>query len=247
MPIAFLLELAVQVLFAMHAYRTGRGQSWIYIILIFPLMGSLLYFLLEVAPDIVRGPAGQQMRSRMRKALDPEKEYRGAKYAFDTTPTVDNRIRLAQILNARRDYGAVIALLEPALTNHFAEDPMLLEGLAYAYFDKGDYKKALEYIQKLFDREDRPPQSYIRLLRCRAIVASGEAERGCRELEHLTRFFPGEEARIALAQLHEQMGHREAAKAVYLDIVTRSKHAPEHYRRHEHEWIELAERALQAG
>jgi hypothetical protein len=248
MPIiAMLLEFAVQVLFAMHAYRTGRGQYWIYIILIFPMMGSLLYFLLEVAPEVVRGPAGQHARSRWRKAMDPEKEYRDAKYAFDTTPTVNNRIRFAQVLNARRDYDAVIALLEPALTNHFAEDAMLLEGLAYAYYDKGDYRKALEYIQKLFDREDTTPQNYIRLLRCRALIQLGEMEKARDELTRLTVFFTGEEARIALAQLHEKMGNMAAAQAVYQDIVTRSKHAPEHYRKHEREWIDVAERALKAG
>jgi hypothetical protein len=243
MPL-LLLTFVVQILFAMHCHRTGRDRYWIYIILIFPVMGCLIYFFLEVLPEIMHGPAGQKARGHIRKALDPEKEYREAKYAFDTTPTVTNRIRLAQLLTARGDYDAVIALLEPALSGHFTEDPLLLEGLAYAYYDKGDYANTLKYIQKLFDRPDGQPQDYIKLLRCRALIKSGQDEQARRELEHLIQFFTGEEARIALAQLHEKMGNRAAAKAIYQDIVTRASHAPEYYRKTERQWIDMAQRAL---
>ena len=243
MPVLFFLEITVQILFALHAHRTGRDR-WIFLILIFPGMGCLIYFLAEVLPEIIHGPQGQAAKGKIRRALDPEKEFREAKYAYDTTPTVANRIRLAQVLNARRDYDAVIGLLEPALTNHFSEDIMLLEGLAYAYYDKGDYANALKYIRKIYDREDSPPQDYIKLLRCRALIASGQLEQARTELTHLIQFFTGEETRIALAQLHDQMGNKNDARAIYEDIVTRSKHAPKYYVKQERHWIEMAKRAL---
>ncbi|MEZ0225874.1 MAG: hypothetical protein ACAH83_15070 [Alphaproteobacteria bacterium] len=243
MPILFILTVVVQVLFALHAHRTGRDR-WIFLILIFPAMGCLIYFIAEVLPEVIHGPAGQKARSKIKSALDPEKEYREAKYAFETAPTVANRLRLAQILTVQRDYDAVIALLQPALTDHFKDDPMLLEGLAYAYYDKGDYRNVLLYIQKLFDREDYPPADYIKLLRIRSLIALGELEMARAELTHLIDFFTGEEARIALAQLHERMGAPGEARKIYQDILTRAKHAPQYYQKKEREWIEVAQRAL---
>jgi hypothetical protein len=243
MPVLFILTVVVQVLFALHAHRTGRDR-WIFLILIFPAMGCLIYFIAEVLPEIIHGPAGQKAQGRIRRALDPDKEFRAAKYAFETAPTVANRLRLAQILTAQRDYDAVIALLQPALTDHFKEDPMLLEGLAYAYYDKGDYRNALLYIKKLYEREDSAPADYIKLLRIRSLIALGELETARAELTHLVDFFTGEEARIALAQLHERMGAPHEARKIYEDIVKRSKHAPKYYQKHEREWIELAQGAL---
>lgn len=92
-----LLSLTVQVLFALHAYRTGRDRSWIYIILIFPTVGALIYFLAEVLPGIWHGPDGKKLRQTFGKKMDPNKEFRDAEYAFKSAPTVVNRIALAQI------------------------------------------------------------------------------------------------------------------------------------------------------
>ena len=168
MPVLFFLTITVQILFAYHVHRTGRNMYWIFLILMIPGMGCLIYFVVEVLPEIVRGPAVNKLKLKFRHMLNPNKEFNDAKYAFGVAPTVENRIRLAQLLTARRDYEAVIALLEPALTNHFKDDVLLLEGLAYAYYDKGDYANALAYIQKIYDRDDEiAPQYYSKLLRAR--------------------------------------------------------------------------------
>ena len=244
MPL-FILTVVVQILFALHAHRTGRDR-WIFLILIFPVMGCLIYFLAEVAPEVWHGRMGREAKKKVKLALDPEKALREAKYAFETTPTVANRIQLAQLLTARGDHDGVIALLEPALTNHFADDILLLEGLAFAYYDKGDYARSLGFIQKIFDRPESEPQNYIKLLRARAHIANGDLLTARGELNHLVNFFTGEEARITLAQLHERMGAKDEARKIYEDIVTRSKHAPAYYIKQESQWINAAERALKS-
>jgi hypothetical protein len=239
-----ILTVLVQVLFAVHVHRTGRNTYWMYLILMVPVMGCLIYFVAEVLPELVRGPAGKHARKSFLAMLDPEKDFRDAKYAFDTAPTVANRIRLAQILTARGDYDAVIALLEPALTNHFADDIMLLEGLAYAYYDKGDFRNALAYIHKIYDRKDAEPQDYIKLLRARTYIALNELATARAELTRLVDFYTGEEARITLAQLLLRMGANDEARAIYLDIVTRARHAPKYYQKTEKQWIAIAQAAL---
>ena len=244
MPVLLILTVLVQVLFAVHVHRTGRSTYWMYLIMMVPVMGCLIYFVIEVLPEVIRGPTGKHARKSFLSMLDPEKDFRDAKYAFDTAPTVANRIHLAQLLTARGEYDAVIALLKPALTNHFADDILLLEGLAYAHYDKGDYRGALEYIQKIFERQETEPQDYIKLLRARAYVALGDFNAALGDLNHLVKFFTGEEARIALAQLHERMGNPAEARTIYQDIVTRAKHSPKYYQKTERHWIGMAQAAL---
>ncbi len=244
MPIIFLLTVAVQIMFAVHVHRTGRNTYWIYLILMVPVMGCMIYFVAEVLPELMHGAAGKHARKTLRNVMDPEKDFRDAKYAFDTAPTIANRIQLAQLLIARQQHDAVIALLEPALTNHFADDILLLEGLAYAYYDKGDFRNTLVYIHKIYDRKDAEPQDYIKLLRARTYIALNEFTTARAELTRLVNFYTGEEARITLAQLLDRMNARDEARAIYQDIVTRSSHAPKYYQKQERQWIDIAKQAL---
>ena len=48
-----LLVVALQVYLAVHAYNTGR-ESWIFIIIFVPLVGSLIYLFVAWIPDIDR-------------------------------------------------------------------------------------------------------------------------------------------------------------------------------------------------
>jgi hypothetical protein len=145
---------------------------------------------------------------------------------------------------ARSDYDGVIAILQPELTNQFANDPSLLEGLASAYYYKADYKNALLYIQKIFQNEEVTPRDYIKLLRARLYQATGEIAAARAELIEIVKTFSGEEARVALAQLLEMMGAKEGAQDIYQDIVNRAKHAPKYYQTREREWINITKTSL---
>lgn len=244
MPILLILTVVVQVLFAIHVIRTGRNNYWLYLILIVPGMGCFIYFLVEVLPEVLHGTTGRKAKKGLLHWIDPGKEFRKAKYAFETSPTVANRIELAKLLTEKKDYNAVIALLEPALTDHFADDVMLLEGLAYAYYDKGEYAKAFAYIEKIYAREDVTPQDYIKLLRARTHIALGNLDAARTELEYLLPAFTGEEARVALARLYARMEMPEEARKVYQDIVTRGRNSPKYYQRQERHWIDMAKKEL---
>lgn len=52
MHLVFALSLLVQIALAAHAYRHGRTSPWVWIILFFPLVGSILYVFLFLAPSI---------------------------------------------------------------------------------------------------------------------------------------------------------------------------------------------------
>jgi|GEM_PF-4714410 len=41
----------LQVVLAVHAVRTRRPFIWVFLILIFPLMGSLIYVIAELIPE----------------------------------------------------------------------------------------------------------------------------------------------------------------------------------------------------
>ena len=46
-------EVLLQIACAYHAYRNGNAQPWLFIILLFPLIGSIVYIVAVVLPDFV--------------------------------------------------------------------------------------------------------------------------------------------------------------------------------------------------
>ena len=90
-----LLELLLQIGLAIHAYRTGRMNPWLWIILFLPGIGSLLYIILEVAPELVSGRAANKMKRGLVATMDPGRDYRALAREVEIAPTVHNRLKLA--------------------------------------------------------------------------------------------------------------------------------------------------------
>ena len=108
MPILFILNYAIAIFFAVHVVRTGRQMYWIMILLIFPALGSLVYFLAEYLPEMRHSTVARKSARVVKSLVDPNRELREARLAFERTPTVDNRSRLAEALLARGDYDEAI-------------------------------------------------------------------------------------------------------------------------------------------
>ena len=45
------LHVLVAIYFAVHAVRSGQEQYWLFILFSFPLLGSVVYFLVIYLPD----------------------------------------------------------------------------------------------------------------------------------------------------------------------------------------------------
>src|SRR4051794_25103357 len=78
-----------------HAMKTGRQQTWLFILIIAPGLGSLVYFICCVIPDLMGGPQARRLGAAAKEKLDPTRAYREAKAACDDSPTTGARMRLA--------------------------------------------------------------------------------------------------------------------------------------------------------
>ena len=101
MPILGFLDIAIAIFFAVHAVRTGRQMYWVFILIIAPFLGSLIYFFAEYLPEVRHSSVARKSARVVKSIVDPNRELREARLAFERTPTVDNRSRLAEALLAQ--------------------------------------------------------------------------------------------------------------------------------------------------
>src|ERR1700742_66789 len=117
--------LLLGIALCVHVVRTNQPLYWIFLILFVPVLGSLVYFIAIVLPELTGGTRAKRMGMAARDALDPGREYRQAKAATDETPTVHNQMRLAAAAAHQGRWDEAEQLYGAALTGIHADDPAL--------------------------------------------------------------------------------------------------------------------------
>ena len=97
------VHLVVALFFAVHAMRSGQNMYWLIILFSFPMLGSIVYFLVVYLPDSRLERGARKAVARAARALDPGRELREARAALDETPTAQNQMLEVALLNDRRD------------------------------------------------------------------------------------------------------------------------------------------------
>lgn len=237
-----LISLAIQIYFAVHAYRTGR-TFWIFILIFFPVVGSLVYLFAEYLPSMrSRRVALDDVGRRVVERINPAAEVRRLEDQVALNPSVDHRLQLAAayLRASRTDEG--LAMLRACMSGVHAEDPKVLSRAARALYETGHLDEARDTIRRFFAAEPRPAHE-MRVLHARMLDDAGETEAALREYQALSGG-AGEEGRVRYGLLLRRLGRDAEADAVFGQVVRHARLSSGEYRKQEREWIETAKREL---
>ncbi len=95
MPVLIVLSLLIQIVFFVHVLKTGRDQMWIWIILFFHLIGCLIYFFMEILPDLRRSHTGKVAANRVLKTIHPQRDLKQLAANLEVSDNVENKVKLA--------------------------------------------------------------------------------------------------------------------------------------------------------
>lgn len=149
MSILGILDIAIAIFFAVHAVRSGRPMYWIMILIMAPFLGSLVYFFTQYLPEIRHSNVARKSARVVKSLVDPNRELREARLAFERTPTVDNRSRLAEALLARGDNDEAIDQFQACASGPYAKDAKFRRGLARAQLAAGRHAAAVATLESL--------------------------------------------------------------------------------------------------
>src|SRR4051812_48852532 len=241
-----LLTLVLWIVCIVHAVRTGRIFPWIFLIVFLPLIGSAIYFFVEILPDLRSSRRTRAVTQGVSKLADPNRDFRAAKRDVELVGSADAKKRLAEEYMAREAYADAVDLYRSALTGAHADDPALLYGLARAQLAQGDGAGAQASLEALRKADPKAPSADAHLAYARALELQGKDAEALTEYAKLVRYFPGEEARARYALLLQKTGQREKAQELFGEILKLTDGAPKHYRAAQKEWSDVARRNLAA-
>ncbi|WP_440959126.1 tetratricopeptide repeat protein [Oceanicaulis sp. LC35] len=236
MPFLFGGHFILAVLCAVHVIRTRQEMYWLLLLFMFPLLGSVVYFLAVMAPDVF-GARGVQAASR---ALDPGRELREARKELAMRRTAGVLKRVAEAHMALGQYEDALALYEEAARSAFADDSGLLQGKASAEFECGRYEAAQETLSELRKAHGAARLPHAHLTYARTLFALGREDEAFAEFEAVSAYFPGAEAKARWAEALDQAGRHDEARAIWREIVETARIIPAHSRKLQSRWINMA-------
>lgn len=241
------LHIVIALFFAVHAVRTQQNTYWLFILLVFPGLGSIVYFFAIYLPQIRYSRGFRATTKVASRLIDPNQAIRKARADLERAPTIQHRMRLADALFEAGQAPEACEQYQQAANGPFSDDPDLLKGLARAQHAIGDAAGAKVSLEKLFTvqpaakEQSEPALLYARSLAqtdsprtreafMRAVTCGTDAAARCHYAQWLVK--------------QNNDADRKQAETLYTDILNDAKHNPRYARQHNRDWIDQAKAGL---
>ncbi|MBC8025156.1 MAG: tetratricopeptide repeat protein [Steroidobacteraceae bacterium] len=243
----YIIGIVVSIPLIVHCIKTGRTTVWVFVMLALPLVGSAVYFFVEVFPDLGRAGASRRAIRGLRSTLNPEGELRRLENEMKVTGNVQSKQRYADELVRLGRAAEAVEIYRTSLTGLFADDPKLLLGFAHAQFAAKEPAAARQTLDQLIGKNPEFKSPAGHLLYARALEGEGDTTKALEEYAALAEYFPGAEAGVRYAKLLRTTGNAGQARQILESLLERAKYAPGHYKKAQREWLDEAQSDLRSS
>jgi hypothetical protein len=239
-----ILSYVPSLLCGIHVVRKGREMYWLWIFVIAPMLGPAFYLFAVLVPEWMGGRTARGIGRATQQALDPERDYRNAMRALEDTPTVGNRMKVAQAAAALGRWDDSEAQWAQCVTGHWAEDATILLGHANALLELGRCQEALQRLEQLktLGREGETP--VVALAFARAFEGLGRNNEADEAYRFAADRVPGLEAGGRYVAFMAKVGRREDAEIGMAELDRRLTKIAPPLRAEARVWRDIAAKAL---
>jgi hypothetical protein len=244
MILGLILTYLPSLVCGIHVVRTGREMYWLWIFVIAPMLGPALYFFAVLVPEWMGGRTARGLGRATQQALDPERDFRNAMRALEDTPTIGNRMKVAQAAAALGRWDDAEAQWAQCVDSHWAEDPAVLMGHANALLELRRYQEALTRLEQLkkLGREGETP--VVALAFARAYEGLGRNQEADDAYRFAADRVPGLEAGGRYVAFMAKLGRREDAEIGLAELDRRLAKIAPPLRPEARVWRDIAAKAL---
>lgn len=242
MPILIILTVAVQAFFIYHVIRTGRPSWWAYVILSFPVGGSLIYYFVEIFPNSREHRKARRTVRDIVRTIKPDAELKRRAEELEICGSMDNKMALAEECEAVGMYDEAANLYKSCLAGAYSHDPQIIFKLANAQLMREELNEVERLLSQLETAHPMFKAQEVKLLKARWLEKT-DTSAALALYEELTPVYTGLEAKCRYATLLQSLGHQSQANGMFEEVI---QHAKRFNINHdvEREWVRFAKDSL---
>ena len=235
----YYLIIGLQIFCAIHCLRRGTQGKWLWIIIILPLIGSLIYIYSEIlANRSFRGP-----NIDVGAVINPGGKIKKLEEELRFTDTFTNRMKLADAYLAAGQNGDAAELYKSSLTGAFAENEHALAQLMIAYFEMQRYDEVIPIGKKLY-KLPQFPRSKAHIAYAMSLESLGRLEEAENEFKAMKGRYSYFEQRYQYGLFLIRNGRDKDAWTIFTDMLNEGQHLGQMEKRSNRKWFALAKNEL---
>lgn len=235
----YYIVIGLQVICVLHALRRNTHQKWIWIIVLLPVIGALIYIFTEM----FNRRQVQNVQSGLTNVLNPGGRISKLEERLRFSDTFNNRIELADAYLATGQTDKAVKLYTMSLTGAFTENEHVRGQLALAYFEQKRYEEVVQIAAKIISL----PQfvrSRVHLLYALSLAYCGQEEKAEKEFKLMNGQFANYEARYNYGIFLQKAGREEESIRQFNQLLDESTHLSAREKSANRDWFQLSREAL---
>lgn len=233
--ILYYAGIAFTIAMAVMCVRRGQTHPWIWLILLFPPIGGMVYLLTELL-------GSQSLRARTRERAS-KRELKLAEAEVRRLDNAEAWTSYAHALRSRKDYDRALEAANSAVEKEPSSWRALHE-LGLAQMGRGDYDDAAATLYKVVELQPPHSGSDASFALAVSLQNSGRKDEARSVLERLARTSSLPQVLFSLASLQADAGQTNDARKSLERIIEEAEYVPKYHRREVMPWVRKAKKAL---
>src|SRR5712692_2084274 len=230
--LGFLFQIAMLI----HFFRRRPEGYWFFVILFLGPLGALVYFVMEVVPDLrVKPPAIARLERRRRRQW--------LEHMAGEAPSIETLEELGEIYAAEGEHARAVEFFSRALKRD-AELREALHGRGKSLMALGETERAVADLEAVVKAEPAYKfyDAYLTLAECYEKLGRDDAARAA--YQDILGRTTVSRAYYNYGRLLARSGDKETAREMMRQILAKKPALPRYLRRQERPWFSKAEAFL---
>ncbi|HEQ1856935.1 TPA: tetratricopeptide repeat protein [Providencia alcalifaciens] len=238
--LGLLIYFIPAIYFAVHSIKSNQNSYWLFILFVFPILGSVVYALVIWMPAMRYSRHGYKLERAIKKQLAPNKSINQALKEYELNPTTNSCVTLADAYTDKGDYQNAIKYYQESLQGINQYSPDIMLKYADVLYEAGEYARCKETLDLLCEKNPTFSSNTGHFLYARSLARLGLVSEADNEFRALLNHRDHIEYKVAYAEfLFEQKRVIEAMPLIDEVIKTYSllPKAAQNYNKH---WYQMA-------
>ena len=235
----YYIIVALQIFCAVHSYRRGTLNRWIWLIVFIPIIGSVIYIFSEV----LSSRRSITPKIDIGAVLNPGGKIKKLEEDLRFSDTFANKVKLADAYLAAGYTDKAVDLYKNSLTGAFAENEHVMAQLMIGYYEQGLYNDVIALGKKLY-KLPQFARSKAHITYAKALEQTGDTTAAENEFKAMKGRYSYFEQRYEYGLFLMRQDRGADAYAIFTDMLNEEHHLGPVERKTNRQWFAKAKDEL---